>query len=65
MRSASGGGISGIVILVVLFFALKAGGIDPRPVLTGPDAGGVLTEDQRLPRRARKLEAMRWALLSR
>ena len=46
MRSASGGGISGIVILVVLFFALKACGIDPMQVLTGPDAGGALTENQ-------------------
>lgn len=46
MRSASGGGISGIVILVVLFFVLKACGIDPMQVLTGPDAGGVLTGDQ-------------------
>ncbi len=46
MRSASGGGLSGIIILVVLFFALKACGIDPMQVLTGPDAGGGLTGDE-------------------
>lgn len=32
---AGGGGISGIVMLVVLFFVLKACGIDPLQVLTG------------------------------
>jgi uncharacterized protein len=45
MRSASGGGISGIVILVVLFFVLKACGIDPMQVLSGPDSGGALTQN--------------------
>lgn len=33
MRSIGGGGFSGLVILVVLFFALKACGIDPMQVL--------------------------------
>lgn len=46
MRSARGGGISGIVILVVLFFVLKACGIDPMQVLTGGDPGGALTQDE-------------------
>ncbi|MCO5065192.1 MAG: zinc metallopeptidase [Rhizobiaceae bacterium] len=36
---AGGGGLSGIIILVVLFFALRACGIDPLQVLTG-DGGG-------------------------
>ncbi|OQM76917.1 KPN_02809 family neutral zinc metallopeptidase [Manganibacter manganicus] len=44
-----GGGISGIVILVVLFFVLKAIGIDPMQVLGGGgmlgDGGGQITED--------------------
>ena len=39
-RSAGGGGISGIIILVVLFFALKACGIDPLEMLAGGDIGG-------------------------
>ena len=36
---AGGGGLSGIIILVVLFFALRACGIDPMQVLTGGDGG--------------------------
>ena len=46
-----GGGLSGILILVVLFFALKACGIDPMAVLTGEDptmgreeGGGAVTQ---------------------
>ena len=46
MRSARGGGISGIVMLVVLFFVLKACGIDPMQVLTGGDPGGALTQSE-------------------
>ena len=38
-RSAGGGGLSGIIILVVLFFALKACGIDPLQILAGGDGG--------------------------
>jgi predicted metalloprotease len=38
-RAAGGGGISGIIILVVLFFVLKAVGIDPLEMLAG-DPGG-------------------------
>jgi predicted metalloprotease len=46
---SAGGGLSGIVILVVLFFALKACGIDPIQVLTGggiPGGGGQFTQDE-------------------
>ena len=32
---AGGGGLSGIIILVVLFFALSACGIDPLQILAG------------------------------
>lgn len=39
-RGASGGGLSGIILLVILFFALKACGIDPMQVLTGEDTSG-------------------------
>src|SRR5262245_37951798 len=45
-----GGGLSGILILVVLFFALKACGIDPMQVLSGGEepagapGGGTVTE---------------------
>jgi predicted metalloprotease len=37
---ARGGGISGIIILIVLFFVLKAVGIDPLQVLAGLDGSG-------------------------
>src|SRR3954462_12964315 len=43
--TAGGGGLSGILILVVLFFVLRACGIDPMAVLTG-DQTGMQTEDQ-------------------
>ena len=46
-----GGGLSGIIILVVLFFVLKACGIDPMQILAGgdpsaqaPGGGGNVTE---------------------
>jgi predicted metalloprotease len=39
-RGARGGGISGIIILVVLFFVLKAVGIDPLQVLATLDGSG-------------------------
>jgi predicted metalloprotease len=51
-----GGGLSGIIILVVLFFALKACGIDPMQILAGGDpsiqapgggGGGTVTEENR------------------
>ncbi len=48
-----GGGLTGIIILVVLFFALRACGIDPMQILTGegggggaPGDGGQVTEGQ-------------------
>lgn len=39
-RSVGGGGISGIVILVVVFFALRACGIDPLEILAQMEEGG-------------------------
>ena len=39
--STGGGGLSGIIILVVLFFALRACGIDPMQILAGGDGGPV------------------------
>ncbi|KQU76533.1 flagellar biosynthesis protein FlgM [Aminobacter sp. DSM 101952] len=39
-RIGGGGGISGIIILVVLFFALRACGIDPMQILAGGDGSG-------------------------
>ncbi|QDZ03058.1 zinc metallopeptidase [Nitratireductor mangrovi] len=43
-RGAGGGGLSGIIILVVVFFALRACGIDPLEMLSqgpaGPSGGG-------------------------
>ncbi len=51
-RSAGGGSLSGIVILVVLFFVLKACGIDPLEMLAGggggmaPGGGGQVTQGQ-------------------
>jgi predicted metalloprotease len=48
-RGVGGGGISGILILVVLFFALRACGIDPLAMLEeasgpAPGGGGQITE---------------------
>ncbi|MEP9388969.1 neutral zinc metallopeptidase [Mesorhizobium sp. KR9-304] len=50
---AGGGGLSGIIILVVLFFVLKACGIDPLQILTGdggpsgvPGGGGQVSGSQ-------------------
>ena len=39
MGRSGGGGLTGIIILVVLFFALRACGIDPLQILTGGDGG--------------------------
>jgi predicted metalloprotease len=46
-----GGGLSGIILLVVLFFALRACGIDPFEILSGggpgiPGGGGQVTENR-------------------
>ncbi|MDP3899414.1 MAG: neutral zinc metallopeptidase [Mesorhizobium sp.] len=38
--ATGGGGISGIIILVVIFFALRACGIDPMEILSGGDPAG-------------------------
>jgi predicted metalloprotease len=48
-RGAGGGGLSGIILLVVLFFALRACGIDPLAMLEEasgpvPGGGGQITE---------------------
>jgi predicted metalloprotease len=48
-RGVGGGGLSGILILVVLFFALRACGIDPLAILEeaggpAPGGGGQITE---------------------
>jgi predicted metalloprotease len=47
---AGGGGISGIIILVVIFFALKAFGIDPMQILSGEgglsDGSGQITQSE-------------------
>jgi predicted metalloprotease len=48
-RGVGGGGISGIVILVVLFFALKACGIDPLQILGGGPMTPQITEQQSAP----------------
>ncbi|MBI1619985.1 KPN_02809 family neutral zinc metallopeptidase [Aquamicrobium zhengzhouense] len=39
-RGAGGGGLSGIIILVVIFFALRACGIDPMQILEGGSGAG-------------------------
>ena len=54
MGRSGGGGISGIIILVILFFALRACGIDPMQILAGgdggaPGGGGQITQDQGAP----------------
>ena len=47
---AGGGGLSGIIVLVILFFALKACGIDPLQILAGGGGsvapGGQVTQQQ-------------------
>jgi len=44
-RGARGGGLSTILILVVLFFALRACGIDPTELLRGGGGGGQLVPE--------------------
>ncbi|MCU0831006.1 MAG: zinc metallopeptidase [Rhizobiaceae bacterium] len=51
IQRSTGGGLSGIVMLVVLFFVLKACGIDPMMVLNeggigGPSGGPVVSQQQ-------------------
>lgn len=45
-RGLGGGGLSGIVILVVIFFALRACGIDPLAMLAGGPSAPQISEDQ-------------------
>ncbi|HVW58305.1 MAG TPA: neutral zinc metallopeptidase [Rhizobiaceae bacterium] len=50
-RTAGGGGISGIIILIVLFFVLKAIGVDPMQILgqgdlTGGQRGQTMSSNQ-------------------
>ncbi len=54
MRVARGGGLSTIILMVVLFFVLKACGIDPTAILSGSDGGlgGNFTEEQTTTTRA-------------
>ncbi|NGN41186.1 zinc metallopeptidase [Mesorhizobium sp. CGMCC 1.15528] len=49
--ATGGGGLSGIIILVVLFFALRACGIDPMAILAGgdgsvPGGGGQISQTE-------------------
>jgi predicted metalloprotease len=44
-RGAGGGGLSGIIILVVIFFALRACGIDPLQMLEGGSSNPQITEN--------------------
>lgn len=50
VRRAGGGSLSGIIILVVIFFALRACGIDPLEILAGgggvPGGGGQVTQSE-------------------
>ncbi len=51
MRVVRGGGISTIIMFIVLFFVLKSCGIDPTGMLTGEGLpGGSLTQEQSAPR---------------
>jgi predicted metalloprotease len=49
VRRAGGGSLSGIIILVVIFLALRACGIDPLEILAGggvPGGGGQVTQSE-------------------
>ena len=59
MRSSGGGGISGIVILVVLFFVLKACGIDPMQILQGGSLGDPSSTQQAQPRSQERNDEMK------
>jgi uncharacterized protein len=50
MRVARGGGLSTIVILIVMFFVLKACGIDATSILSGSDGGlgGSFTQEEQV-----------------
>jgi uncharacterized protein len=60
MRSSGGGGISGIIMLVVLFFVLKACGIDPMQILAGGGGlGDTTTTEQAQPRTQARNDEMK------
>jgi predicted metalloprotease len=44
-RGLGGGGLSGIIVLVILFFALRACGIDPIALLEGGPTGTQMSEE--------------------
>ncbi|MGB6116630.1 MAG: neutral zinc metallopeptidase [Mesorhizobium sp.] len=46
VRTGGGGGLSGIILLVVLFFALRACGIDPMAILNGEGPAQAPTQTQ-------------------
>jgi uncharacterized protein len=50
VQRTTGGGLSGLLMLVVLFFVLKACGIDPMQVLTEGELGGPVVSQQQTPR---------------
>jgi uncharacterized protein len=59
MRVARGGGISTIIIMIVLFFVLKSCGIDPTGMLTGEGLpGGSTTQEQASPRTTAQTDKM-------
>lgn len=52
IRTTGGGGLSGIILLVILFFALRACGIDPLQILTEggiPGGGGQIAQEGQPP----------------
>jgi predicted metalloprotease len=56
IRTTGGGGLSGIIILIVLYFVLRSCGIDPLQVLTqgdmstqAPGGGGTASQDTEAP----------------
>jgi len=60
-RIVRGGGISGILILVVLFFVLRAFGIDPMPLLFGDGSINSTQTQQSINRPAANDEATQFA----
>ncbi len=59
MRSSSGGSLSGLILLVVLFFVLKACGIDPMQILAGGDPAGPVSSEQVQPRTEARNDEMK------
>lgn len=67
-RSAGGGGLSGIILIVILFFALRACGIDPIDILAGgsgvPGGGGQVTQQQQAPGASDEMKAFAATILA-